>query len=277
MSIFWIASYPKSGNTWMRMGLACLRRGAASIDINNFQDAEDAAASNRERFDLLCDVDSSDLTEPEILAARAHVFRRISSELRGVAFWKVHEAFVRTPKGALFPAEATAGCVYIVRDPRDVAVSLAHHNGSGIDDAIARLADPDHTLSRSRHGLSRQLHQPLSTWSGHVESWLDQASFPILLVRYEDMLKDFGAVLERVSLLAGLRPGDAAIRQAVEATRFSELQRQEHLNGFAEKPFRCTKFFRDGRAEGWRDTLTAAQSDRISGDHRVVMKRLGYC
>ncbi|MFX4369970.1 hypothetical protein ABTA37_19770, partial [Acinetobacter baumannii] len=89
---------------------------------------------------------------------------------------KVHDAWLPTAAGEpLFPPEATAGVVCIVRDPRDVAVSLAHHLAVPIDAAIAMMADPDAQLARVERGLPLQLRQRLSTWSGHVEGWLDRS------------------------------------------------------------------------------------------------------
>jgi aryl sulfotransferase len=90
--------------------------------------------------------------------------------------------------------------VYLVRDPRDVAVSLAHHNSTTIDDAIKHMNAANGVICAWRKGLAPQLRQKLTSWSGHAASWLDQTDVPVHTVRYEDMVaapaERFGAALE---------------------------------------------------------------------------------
>lgn len=226
---------------------------------------------------MAVEADSSDLTEAEILDARPAAFRILSRRLRETVLWKVHEAFLVTARGeALFPAEVTVGAAYILRDPRDVAVALAKHNGTGIDAAIAAMADRQACGARQRVCGSRQLPQPMLDWSGHVESWLDRPGFPVLVVRFEDMVGDLGAVLRRVAAAAGITASDAAVAGAVAATRFDRLQAQELAAGFIERPRTAERFFRSGTAGGWRQALSPAQSARIVADHGRVMARLRY-
>ncbi|MFN3075761.1 MAG: sulfotransferase domain-containing protein [Alphaproteobacteria bacterium] len=273
----WLASYPKSGNTWLRLALASLRRGGGAVDINETTAVWDASAYSRRNFDRALDIEASDLTPSEILCARPEVFRTIAARVTGPAIWKAHEACLRTPAGEpLFPPEATAAAVYIVRDPRDVVPSLAHHLTVSIDRAIAFLNDPEAVFSPAGSRLPPHLTQPLLTWSRHVESWLDEAPFPICLLRYEDMRVDPVAGLHKVAKTFGIEAGEAALAGAVEATRFEVLREQEARHGFRERPAGVSAFFRRGEVGGWRDTLTPAQVARIERDHGAVMDRLGY-
>lgn len=272
----WLASYPKSGNTWMRMALNCLDNDGRPLDINNLEGPLGDIAASRTGFDRWCDIDSTDLGPDEILAARPHAFRLMARGLKQPVFKKAHEAFVPVPGGGwLFPADATVAAIYMVRDPRDVAISYAHHLGRSVDEAIARMADPAHDMV-GRDGGNWQLPQPVGSWSQHVESWLDRPPFPVLLVRYEDMLADLAAILRPVMVLAGRRVGGDRIDRAVQATRFDALRAQEQQHGFRERSLRTQTFFRQGRAGGWRDTLSPAQVARIEADHATVMARLGY-
>jgi hypothetical protein len=138
--IFWIASFPKSGNTWLRLLLASLQAGGDTVDINRLGGDENRISSNRRQFDILLDIDSSLLTPAEIQAVRPHVYRQQARGLRVTAFRKTHEACIDVGGGApLFPPDVTEGAVYAVRDPRDVAISLAHHAGVSIDQAIEKI------------------------------------------------------------------------------------------------------------------------------------------
>jgi hypothetical protein len=168
----------------------------------------------------------------------------------------------------------TRGVLYVVRDPRDVALSLAAFFSIEVDHAIARMGDPACEIG-SRPG-STQCRQRLSTWSGHVTSWLE-APVPRCVVRYEDLLTDPALSLERMAGFLGWPVTPSSIDAAVEATSFDVLRAQERRDGFREGVRqRAIPFFRSGTAGGWRTSLLPAQLARIEQDHGETMRRLGY-
>ncbi|MBO9711746.1 sulfotransferase domain-containing protein [Sphingomonas sp.] len=275
--IVWLASYPKSGNTWMRMALASLRAGGAPVDINRATGEEDAIACSRRLFDRVLDLDAAELSPHEVQMLRPAFYRGVAGMLAQPGFWKVHDASRQVPDGGLlFPPEATLDVICIVRDPRDVAVSLSHHYGNTIDDAIAIMADPAFTLSPAGKPGSRHLPQWLGSWSANVLSWLDQGPCVPLLVRYEEMTAQLSEILATIGRRVDVAATPAAARRAAEATLFEELRRQEDRDGFRERPAAMDRFFRRGEAGGWRSALTAGQAARIERDHGAVMVRLGY-
>ena len=271
----WLASYPKSGNTWLRLALSSLARGGAPPDFAA-EDRFAPIASDRTAFDLLLDVDSADLTDDEAEALRPRFHEIDAGRYAEPQLRKVHDAWTRTPAGEpLFPPALTLGAVYLVRDPRDVAVSLAHHLGIDLDRTIAFMGRADAALAMGGRGGVPQLRQRLLTWSAHVRSWLD-APAPPLLLRYEDMLADPAATLARAARHLGRAAAPEAVARAAAATRFEALRAAEARHGFAERPKTAGRFFRRGIAGGWRDTLTPAQAARIEADHGGVMADLGY-
>ncbi|HYH21259.1 MAG TPA: sulfotransferase domain-containing protein [Azospirillum sp.] len=268
---YWIASYPKSGNTWMRLALWALRHGKA-VDFTEF--AGWATVSGlRSVFDEVLGVESSDLTAAEIEALRPRVFEAVAEDAPEPMLRKVHEPWILTPAGEpLFPPAVTLGAVYLVRDPRDVAVALSYHQGVTLDKAISFMASPP----RERGAVQRQLDYHWVSWQRHVESWLDAPGIRVLPVRYEDMVADMRAVLSDVAGFLGWDPSSAAIAAAVEATAFERLRAEEEKQGFGEKPAHMERFFRRGRAGGWRSVLTPEQAARIQHDHGAAMLRVGY-
>ena len=101
---------------------------------------------------------------------------------------KVHDA--RTPNDKnipLFPKEATAGAIYIIRNPLDVVVSFADHSGLDYDTAISRMAQESFAFCAKSRRLHDQLQQKLLSWSSHVNSWTERVPFPVCVIRYEDM------------------------------------------------------------------------------------------
>ena len=271
----WLASYPKSGNTWLRLALASLSRDGAPPD---FTAAVGFAgmATRRVAFDLLLDVDSSDLTRDEVERLRPRFYEVEARHRAGPQVRKVHDAWTRTASGEpLFPPALTLAAIYIARDPRDVAVSLAHHTGLDLDRTIARMGRPDMVIAGSERQGGLQLPQRLLAWSGHARSWLEAPVLPMML-RYEDMLADPAAALARAAGHLGWDAPEDAVARAVAATRFEALRAAEDRHGFGEKPLEARRFFRRGIAGGWRAALSPAQVARIEADHGSVMVELGY-
>src|SRR5271166_1200368 len=187
-AIWWLASYLKSGNTWLRAVVATLVSGRpADINAMAFLGAN---ASDRFAVDNALGIDSAELSLDQQNNLRPRAYKKWATEAVRPLYCKAHDAYQLTPAGEpLFPAAATLGAVYVVRDPRAVAVSLAQHMGRPVDEAIAKMDDPATVFANSAARLSTQLQQLPLRWSDHVESWLG-APFPVHLLRYEDMHAD---------------------------------------------------------------------------------------
>ena len=287
----WLASYPKSGNTWLRMLIANLSaKDDKPVDINDLPE-RGGIASARGSFDHLLLIDSGLLTHDEIDCLRPRVYEELANGAQDdeydkpedappVRFVKAHDAYTLTPKGEplLAGARGADGAIAIVRDPRDVAPSLAGHNYSSIDEAIAFMVDKNAAFCVKPGRLHNQLRQQLPGWSGHVASWLDQKDIPVHLVRYEDLQTDTARTL-RAALAFAVRPAsEDEIRRAVAFADFAQLQEQEREKGFREapRPFAGGKFFRRGAMGAWRDELSEEQVARIEAAHAAMMRRLGY-
>src|SRR6185312_7696822 len=174
----WLASYPKSGNTWFRMLVANLSAKDKPIDINDLPE-RGGIASARGPFDHLLLIDSTLLTHDEIDSLRPRVYEELARGTEDdeydtqedhlpVRFVKAHDAYTLTSKGEplLAGRRGADGAIVIVRDPRDVAPSLANHNGSSIDEAISFMNDRSATFCGRSHRLQNQLRQQLPGWSG---------------------------------------------------------------------------------------------------------------
>jgi len=147
--IYWLASYPKSGNTWFRAFIANLQRGQdAEIDINALDTGE--IASSRGWLDELLGFDSADLRAEEIERLRPEVYRwTVTKEAKDLSYHKIHDAYLRLDNGEpLVSREATRGALYILRNPLDVAISASHHWGCSIDEAIHRMGKSDFEIAK---------------------------------------------------------------------------------------------------------------------------------
>lgn len=273
-SFLWLASYPKSGNTWMRMFLATLRQGRELQRLDDIGEGLTFIDQRRE-MDLRLGLAVGDLSDAQVLALRPGYLKILASLRTTRVECKVHDAYVQTPSGDwLFPPDVTDGAIHIVRDPRDVAVSYAHHSDKSIDSIVRYMKDAQ--PGREPEAWPERIPYQRRNWSEHVESWIDAPGhLRRLTVRYEDMLARPLDTFTRVAEFAELPADPESVTAAIEATRFQRLREREEREGFREK-VNGDYFFRRGRAGGWRDVLTPAQASRIVADHGRVMRRLGY-
>lgn len=273
--IHWLASYPKSGNTWLRAFICNLRADRESpLGINELD--SDRIASDRRWIDETLGFSSADLTWDEIEMLRPAVYRWFMARPY-TGYHKVHDAWTRASDGTpLFDAGGCSGVVYVLRNPLDLAASFANHRGTDVDEAIALMGDPQAALSDMAHQLRRQTRQRLLTWSGHVRSWLDHSGLRCHVLRYEDMLARPQEVFAAAADFLGLPAEPERVARAVRHSSFAELSGQEAAGGFRERPIVAERFFRRGARGGWREELTPEQVARIVDDHGEVMARFGY-
>lgn len=272
--IVWLASYPKSGNTWVRIFITNLLAGDQSPAEINGVDFSRQRANNIQIFDDAAGVESSDLTEEEIDRFRPSVFRHLKENSSAPLFLKVHDAYSILPHGEpVFPTDATAGAVYILRNPLDVAISFAHYSALPVDRVIEILASGYCQPRKPGIGV---LMQRLLPWSEHVLSWSDGPPFPVHLVRYEDLHERPLETFSALARFCGLPSDTASVSRAIRHSSFESLQAQERELGFVERPEVAAAFFREGRANAWRDILSDSQVTRIVERHSAVMRRFGY-
>lgn len=274
--IIWLASYPKSGNTWFRTFLTALLNEDA-LDINNIK--TDGIFSSRLIFDTLTDIDSTCLYDSEVKMIQPEVYNHLSSiHEKDRLFIKIHDAYTLNRAGRpIVPEEATRCAVYFIRNPLDIAGSWANHSGCTIDRSIELLNDPESVLSQpDNFNVNVQLTQLMLSWSGHVKSWTAKLPFPVLPVRFEDMLNDGFNTFSKVISFIGLDIPDEKIEQAISATRFEQLQQKEKEGGFKEKLVGNHMFFRKGKADNWKNELNDRQIESIINCHYDAMKKFNY-
>ena len=273
--IVWLASFPKSGNTWFRIFLANLAAGRdAPADINDL-DERGGIASSRQEFEAATLLDSGLLPHVDVERLRPRIYERIAAETRTQRWIKVHDAYTLTDAGEPMLGRGRAA-IYLARDPRDVAVSLAHHNSTSLDAAIELMNQPDGALCRGVQGQPPQLRQRLLGWSGHAASWLEQTDVPVHLLRYEDLREAPHRAFAAALAFAQRPASEADIARAIRHADFAELQRQERERGFTERLSRRSPFFRAGQVGGWRGELTREQVAALERVHAPLMARLGY-
>ena len=177
----------------------------------------------------------------------------------------------------MFPADVTTGVVYIVRNPLDMAASVANHYGITIEKSVEQMCDSGFPSSDATDSLHNQLHQSLGSWSDHVRSWVDESGLPVHVMRYEDLRADTAGTFADIVRFVGLDVDGARITKAVDHSTFRELRRQETAGGFRERSFRATSdFFRKGEVGAWCDELSDELVRRLTEVNGETMTRFGY-
>jgi hypothetical protein len=270
-TLVWLASYPKSGNTWLRAFLAnYFIKSPGPVSINEMQ-LISFGDSSAPAYAELGGTDPARLTPAQIAAIRQRHLARVSR--RGqVNFVKTHNAHVRVGGHWLIPARLTMAAVYILRDPRDLVISYADHFKLDLAAAAASINNPRNIVPTN----PRTVTQFLGSWSAHVRSWTGARDLRVLTLRYEDMLADPQAQFEKVLRLIGAPMDREALTRATEFSSFRALAAQEDEAGFREKGAAQERFFREGRAGQWQEALPGEVRARIEADHGAVMKRHGY-
>jgi hypothetical protein len=264
--IVWLASYPKSGNTWVRAFLhnyITQPETAHSINrLTDFSVAECAAPFFREPDETL--------TVEQVQALRPRVHEELTKLHPDLVFVKTHNANLAVHGIPLCTPEHTAGAVYIVRDPRDVALSFAAFAQKSVDEIIEIMASP----AAANASDELQVFEMLSSWSEHVRSWVGAPRR--LLTRYEDLAAEPERYFARIIRFVGTGEVDQQrLARAIEFSSFKNLSAQESAEGY-KAGGKSGKFFRQGKAGQWRERLTPAQAERITAAHGEVMQKLGY-
>jgi hypothetical protein len=270
--IMWLASYPKSGNTWVRAFLHNLMRNPdEAYNLNRLSDFTLSDCQMR-WFQLFDPRPGPEISKEEIAALRPKVHEAMTKASPDTVFVKTHNALVMDRGTPMITMEYTAGAIYIVRNPLDVVISHSHHYGLTIDESIKAINTP------GLQGLNEEIHcyERHGSWSEHVYSWTQNPSPALHVVRYEDMLDSPHRTFAGITAFLGLEPPRQRLEKAMRLSSFRVLQEQEKRFGFIERSKSAEMFFRAGRKDQWRKLLTPSQIDALASVHHEQMARFGY-
>jgi hypothetical protein len=274
--IIWIASYPRSGNTWTRAfvyGLGQVMRDPdfSDLDINRMEEIS-ASESKAELYRPFLGKPAHRASDAEIAAARPRVQAAIARSAGRPIFIKTHNANAVDHGHPIINMGVSAGAIYIVRNPLDVAISFAHFSGTSIDQVIASMATPGWGVRTTRTNV----RVVTGSWTENVGTWAGKPHPAVLVVRYEDMVAKPKETFAAIARHIHLEPSQEQLERTLALTGFERMRAKEAATGFIERPETTDRFFREGRAGQWRERLSTAQIERIVTAHRPLMRRFGY-
>ena len=274
-SLIWLASYPKSGNTWVRAFLAhYLLQPDGSPGATAFEAIERISSGDVSgpSYAELAGCHPTRLPPGAYPKVRLQHLTRIAQSSGGVKFVKTHTQNTRFGQNWLIPAALTRQAIYIVRHPLDMLLSYADHWGISLDAAAFQIGADKNMIAAN----DRTAAQFLGSWSTHVKSWTQTRDFPVLTLRYEDMLADPEAAFTRVLTHIGAPVEKDVLETAVEKSSFRSLAAMEAAQGFAEKGAGQQRFFRQGTAGHWQGQVPDDIVERVVRDHGAAMRKLKY-
>lgn len=270
--IVWLASYPKSGNTWLRAFLHnLLRNPEHPADINQL-DRFCYGDSLAPLYERVAGRKVGELSRAEIQGLRPKVHEGFAQSFPDTVFAKTHNMMAEVEGVPLITMAHTAGAIYVLRNPLDMALSLADHFGLGPDQAVHMLNNPEAGSLTD----DRTVFEVYGSWSQHVWSWTREERPNLLWLRYEDMLEKPLQSFGRIAQFLGFRPPRPRLEKAIRFSSFKVLAGQEASRGFRERSVHSQRFFRVGKAGQWRKALSAQQVRALVEGNREQMARFGY-
>ena len=268
-----LASYPKSGNTWLRSIIGNFYNFEKEFSLNDLKSIPLLSIKKHfNEFQNKVYINNNELHFDWVSQNIIKCQKILNNKLNHLNIFKTHSVRHKN-----FTNETVnAGFIYIVRDPRDIIVSLKNFSGKEIDKTIDEFL-----FSKSLMITTNGAQELLSTWELNVQSWLNYTSVPRLIIKYEDLklnpkeiILNIKKFLNKIhSLNINLRDQD--IDKIVENTNFNNLKKLEDKNGFDEATIH-SNFFRSGTSNQWKDVLTNTQINLIEKNLKSMMRYFNY-
>ena len=268
-----LASYPKSGNTWLRSIIGNFYNFEKEFSLNDLKSIPLLSIKKHfNEFQNKVYINNNELHFDWVSQNIIKCQKILNNKLNHLNIFKTHSVRHKN-----FTNETVnAGFIYIVRDPRDIIVSLKNFSGKEIDKTIDEFL-----FSKSLMITTNGAQELLSTWELNVQSWLNYNSVPRLIIKYEDLklnpkeiilnIKKFLNKIHRLNIILS----DQDIDKIIENTNFNNLKKLEDKNGFDEAT-KHSKFFRSGTSNQWKDILSNSQIKLIEKNLKSLMKYFNY-
>ena len=287
--IFWLLSYPKSGNTLLRSIVTSLffsEDGFFNFDMLRHTGQFEV----RKRLNTIKKINEHDFLKIDNLKTLSAYWQLLQTKenlkvKNGFGFLKSHSSFVSMFGNWFTSEELTAGYIYVVRDPRDVALSWAKHSGLSLDKSIDFMIDFKSCIewAKTDSDLPEKILPKtyLGSWDKHVLSWTEnRLNVPKLFIKYEDLVYEKERSIRKIisffenKFKIQIKNKETKVINIIKSTDFTKLQSMEKKEGFDEA--NLGNFFRKGKRNQWKNELNELQILKIENKFRDFMDKFSY-
>ena len=275
--IIWLASYPKSGNTWIKLFLsAYLGNQNASIpfDINKMLIPFSLFPTNKliKKFNF-------DFSNFENIAEHwIQMQEYLNLGTKGNIFVKTHNAMCTINGNKFTNKQNSLGAIYLVRDPRDIIISYSSFLKKSYNEVVTSIFNSE-SFEQSNIDGKQFDFTLIGSWSDNYNSWKNYKTIEVLIIRYEDLISDtqntFTKIIKYLNKIDNIKIDNEKIKSCINLTSFKNLRKIEEEKGFIEKGF-GEFFFRKGKVGDWKDKLNQDLVKKIEEKFKLEMKELGY-
>ena len=277
--IVWIASYPKSGNTWMRSFLsAYFMTDDGEFKIKNLDYIQDYP--NEQFFD------EGNIKKGEVYKYWEKSQKKIF-ENKKIKFLKTHNALISIKDHNFTYPKYVLGIVYIVRDPRNIITSLKNHHEFKTYDESLNYMESNDAYVYEEHNKSYGKFNFIGSWKMHHNSWNSGKIYRMLTVKYEDMENDpyktFRDVVVFVNTISKFnsRVNEKKIEKSIESTNFEKLKKFEEDGSFTENRYKKDtkekiKFFYLGKKNNWKTILNDEIKNKMNKIYKDDLIKFKY-
>ena len=275
--IIWLASYPKSGNTFIRSFLSAYyftKNGVFDFELLKFIEQ----FPDKQFFNGF--IKTKQEASEKWLPLQKELI-----ESKKIKFFKTHSAYGSYNNNPFTSSEVTIGGIYIVRDPRNIISSLMNHFSLEKEDALNMLFDENRGIKSKDNNFATYTF--LSSWANHFKSWTNIKSFKTMLIKYEDLQNNNEKIFfDLIKFINNLLNNNQGIdyqkfKKALETTNFNFLKKKESEKGFLEAMFseerdKKIPFFNLGFNNNWKDLLDKKTTEKIESKFQKEMKEIKY-
>ena len=288
---FWITSYPKSGNTWLRLiigGLFFTDNGK----IENFEVLKKIPKIDTlKNFEFVKDISMedykiifSDKTFDEKMFLTyfkysTEVQKKINLNGGTFGFFKTHNARVKINDKFYTNENTSLGFIYIYRDPRDIIISYSKYLGQKYDDTIDFMINGQLRNPQKNEG---RLPEIILNWGDHYNSWKKFNKVPSLFLKFEEVKENPAKEIYKIvnffekNYNIEIKNKDLKIENIIQTSDFNKLKKIEQESFFPENQDNSSIFFRKGSSDQWKENLSDNQINLISNRFKSEMKELKY-
>ena len=277
--IIWLASYPKSGNTLLRSILSTYFY--SQDGVLQFENLNKISQFPQTHHFLPLGIDIEN--DKEVFKNFINAQNLINEKKGKLKFFKTHSSLCKIHDCNFTDLKNTLGAIYIVRDPRNVVTSFAHHYSLNIDEATETILDENRFMEKT----FKNCRVFLGSWSSNYNSWKNlQKPKKYLLIKYEDLINKKKTVLLKIfkfleSLGVKLKIDMIKLNKTIKTTEFNNMRNKELEETFNEalidtKTGKRKNFFNLGPKNDWRKNLDIRNKDIIEKTFKKEMIDLGY-